>query len=369
MAENRNFLNNLCQTLRFYKNGKAVAPEQIMFNIEIPESSIVRDAQDMGISVEEHKAKSLVAKAFASLADMVVLTLSSSRRKKRRGGVGIVRILILLALALGYLGYSLKQNPVITSHPLPQALTPEQARTSETKVIRHTFQRGDNIYRIAKHAISKFVGIVPTDRQLSIYVNETINIHNATNLSTNQIKNANEIQEGQVLAFYLSNALRDLVNEEMLQVYDFFMKLTDDPLSYITGDWQERGFGSDSRHDGIDVAGLLGSNVKTPISGIVINKESPAGGRITGIVSREDGYLVYFAHLDKRFFNSGDSISAGTVVGTIGMTGRTSGPHVHVGFGIRTLDPSGVAFGRSRYKNTDPKFLYYRLAYKENGRR
>jgi len=82
MAENRAFLNNLCRTLSFYKNGKTVAPEQIMFNIEIPESSIIRDAQDMGISVEEYKEKSLVAQTFASLADMVLMTLSMKSRNK-----------------------------------------------------------------------------------------------------------------------------------------------------------------------------------------------------------------------------------------------------------------------------------------------
>ena len=81
MAENRAFLNNLCQTLRFHKKGKALAPEQIMFNIEIPESSIIRDAQDMGVSVEEYKAKSAVAQTFASLADMVIMTLSTSSTK------------------------------------------------------------------------------------------------------------------------------------------------------------------------------------------------------------------------------------------------------------------------------------------------
>jgi cellulose biosynthesis protein BcsQ len=58
MAENRAFLNNLCRTLRFYKDGKAIASEQIMFNIEIPESSMVRDAQDIGVSVYEYREKS-----------------------------------------------------------------------------------------------------------------------------------------------------------------------------------------------------------------------------------------------------------------------------------------------------------------------
>ena len=83
MAENRAFLKNLCQTMCFEKNQRMVSPEQIMFNIEIPESSIIRDAQDKGVSVEEYKAKSSVAQSFSALADMVVMTLSTSCKKSR----------------------------------------------------------------------------------------------------------------------------------------------------------------------------------------------------------------------------------------------------------------------------------------------
>ena len=369
MSKNRTFLNNLCQSLRFYKNGKTVAPEQIMFDIEIPESSIICNAQDMGISVEEYKAKSLVAQSFASLADMVTTTLNSSRRKKRKYGVGTAQLLIFAAFVLGYLEYSIRYDPVILSYPPPKAVIPEQAKVSESKIIRRTFKEDDNIYRIAKHAISKFVGIVPTMHELDAYINEMINIHNSTNPKENYIKNADDILTGQTIEFYPSSVLQNSANKEMTPVYNYFMDLVADPRPYITDDWQKRGYAGDGRHNGIDVAGILGSNVKTPISGIVVNKDTQTDGRITGVVSRADGTVVFFAHLDERYFNTGDSVSVATAIGTVGATGRAGSPRVHIGFGVKTLEPSGMAFGKYRYKETDPKFLYYRQVYNDNGRR
>jgi cellulose biosynthesis protein BcsQ len=367
--DNRTFLNNLCRSFRFYKNSVAVAPEQLILNVEIPESVMFRNAQDIGVSVEEYDAKSLAAQSFAALADTVVTTLNSNRRKKRKYDVGVAKTVIFTALVFVYVEYSRKHDPVIFPQTPPKAIMPEQAKISQTKVIRHTFKKDDSVYRVAKHAVSKFVGIVPTTYELTAYINETINIHNATNYRDNYIRNADDIRPGQTLIFYPSTVLQNRVNEEMITVYNYFMKLVDDPRSYVTGDWQERGYGEDSRHDGIDVAGLLGSNVKTPISGIVINKDTPAAGRVTGVVSRADGHVVFFAHLDIRYFNTGDSVSAGTAIGTVGVTGRTSGPHAHIGFGIKTLDQSGMVYGKNRYKETDPKFLYYRQIYKESERK
>jgi murein DD-endopeptidase MepM/ murein hydrolase activator NlpD len=88
-----------------------------------------------------------------------------------------------------------------------------------------------------------------------------------------------------------------------------------------------------------------------------------ASGRTVGIV--KDNMIVTFSHLDKRFFTNGAHVKAGQVIGTVGMTGRTSGPHVHVGYGIRTQTKSDLVFGKYTYRLTDPKLFFYRKMYLE----
>jgi len=57
--------------------------------------------------------------------------------------------------------------------------------------------------------------------------------------------------------------------------------------------------------------------------------------------------------MNERFLRTGEPVKKGQTVGTIGLTGQTSGPHVHVGYGIRSLSGDGLNFGKSYYKLTD----------------
>jgi hypothetical protein len=44
----------------------------------------------------------------------------------------------------------------------------------------------------------------------------------------------------------------------------------------------------------------------------------------------KDGTILFFAHMNERYFTSGQLVKKGQILGTIGITGQTSGPHVHV---------------------------------------
>ena len=147
----------------------------------------------------------------------------------------------------------------------------------------------------------------------------------------------------------------------LVPVYNYFVKMVDDPFAYVTGDWCERGTGGGQPHYGIDVAANLGSRVFAPLSGRVVHLTNSLAGRTLGIVN--DQTVVFFCHLNKRFFNEGSSVKQGQVIGTVGLTGRTSGPHVHVGYGIRSQSRGDMKFGGAYYRVTDPKLFFYRELY------
>ncbi len=166
------------------------------------------------------------------------------------------------------------------------------------------------------------------------------------------------------MVFYPPDGIVNPREKQLLPVYDYFLAMVDDSCSYITGDWCDRGMGGGTPHYGIDVAAKLGSKIITPIDGIVVNRESVSAGHTLGVV--REGMILTFSHMDKRFFKTGQSVRSGMAVGTVGLTGQTSGPHVHVGYGVKTVGTDGVDFGKYCYKFTDPKLFFYRERYLAN---
>jgi murein DD-endopeptidase MepM/ murein hydrolase activator NlpD len=82
-------------------------------------------------------------------------------------------------------------------------------------------------------------------------------------------------------------------------------------------------------HYGIDIAAPTGTMVVAPADGTVVLAEPDlyySGGTI--IVDHGHGLTSAFLHMDKLFVSEGDMLSQSKPLGTIGSTGRTTGPHL-----------------------------------------
>lgn len=90
-------------------------------------------------------------------------------------------------------------------------------------------------------------------------------------------------------------------------------------------------------HAGIDIAAPLGSKVLASADGVVAEVGSAKGlGQYVKLEHADGSYSIY-GHLARTTaVKEGRKVSAGDVVGRIGMTGRTTGPHLH--FGIKQGD-------------------------------
>ena len=85
-------------------------------------------------------------------------------------------------------------------------------------------------------------------------------------------------------------------------------------------------------HTGIDFSAPVGTPIRAPGSGIVINAGGgPASGWAGNYVAIRypDGTQSLMAHMSSVAVSVGQNVSACQVVGAIGMTGRTFGPHLH----------------------------------------
>jgi len=95
--------------------------------------------------------------------------------------------------------------------------------------------------------------------------------------------------------------------------------------------------GKEKFHNGIDIALPTGTEVHASSSGTVIQSyySESAGNYV--VVQDETGYTAHYMHLNSRSVAVGDVIKHGEIIGTVGSTGNSTGPHLH--FGVK--DASG----------------------------
>jgi murein DD-endopeptidase MepM/ murein hydrolase activator NlpD len=90
--------------------------------------------------------------------------------------------------------------------------------------------------------------------------------------------------------------------------------------------------GKRKMHRGVDLRARAGKKVYSVARGRVVestyNKFS--GNKVA--IRHSDGSTSYYLHLKTRRVNKGDHVISHQVIGTVGSTGRVTGPHLHFGF-------------------------------------
>lgn len=95
-------------------------------------------------------------------------------------------------------------------------------------------------------------------------------------------------------------------------------------------------------HKGIDIAYSRGTKVISTADGKVIEKAFDANGYGNYIVIKHKyGFYTRYAHMDKVYVKEGQNVEQGEVIGTLGSTGLSTGPHLHyeVRIGSQVVDP------------------------------
>ena len=98
-------------------------------------------------------------------------------------------------------------------------------------------------------------------------------------------------------------------------------------------------------HYGLDFAQKKGSPVKAMNNGVVTLAEKDlfyTGATL--IFDHGHGISTLYMHLDEIFVDIGDHVKKGDIIGTVGATGRATGPHLDIRlnwFGVR-LDPATI---------------------------
>ena len=82
-------------------------------------------------------------------------------------------------------------------------------------------------------------------------------------------------------------------------------------------------------HAGMDIKAEIGTPILAAARGVVISSgQETAYGRIIRI-EHADGFVTVYAHNLENLVEVGDRVGGGTIIATVGRSGRTSTPHVH----------------------------------------
>ena len=84
-------------------------------------------------------------------------------------------------------------------------------------------------------------------------------------------------------------------------------------------------------HEGMDFVGEQGSIIAATGDGKVTLAGPNGGYGISIMIDHGRGYETLYAHMSKKRVKVGDRIKQGQIIGYIGSTGRSSGPHLHYG--------------------------------------
>jgi murein DD-endopeptidase MepM/ murein hydrolase activator NlpD len=109
--------------------------------------------------------------------------------------------------------------------------------------------------------------------------------------------------------------------------------------------WRDDPFsGARSFHTGVDIGARRGASVRAAMEGVVsATGYSTVSGNYV-VIRHHSGYTSLYAHLDRIDVKPGRSVSQATVIGAVGSTGYSTGPHLHftVSKNGRTMNPMTV---------------------------
>jgi murein DD-endopeptidase MepM/ murein hydrolase activator NlpD len=102
--------------------------------------------------------------------------------------------------------------------------------------------------------------------------------------------------------------------------------------------------GASRMHTGTDIGAPMGTPVMAALSGRVILADMMGGYGLAVAIEHDNGARqTLYAHMSELFVKPGDVVNQGSVIGRVGSTGASTGPHLHFELRQMTTDGSWVA--------------------------
>ena len=135
------------------------------------------------------------------------------------------------------------------------------------------------------------------------------------------------------------------INSDLTYFKDDFIMPVDGIITGVYGSQRILNGKPKWPHYGIDIAAEQGTKIKSAANGIVTMAEPDlyyTGGTI--IMDHGHGISTIYSHLERLLVERGQEIKQGHIIGTVGSTGRSTGPHLdfRINWFQTRLDPMTV---------------------------
>ena len=90
-------------------------------------------------------------------------------------------------------------------------------------------------------------------------------------------------------------------------------------------------YGYEKMHNGVDLAGITGTPIYAARSGTVTTATYGSSGGYYVNISHGDGFSSIYMHMTHYIVSAGQYVNQGQVIGYMGSTGASTGPHLHFG--------------------------------------
>jgi murein DD-endopeptidase MepM/ murein hydrolase activator NlpD len=82
-------------------------------------------------------------------------------------------------------------------------------------------------------------------------------------------------------------------------------------------------------HVGVDIAAPFGTTVVAPMDGTVAFAGRKGGYGLTVVIDHGDGVATLYGHSSELMVSEGDTVKKGQAITKIGLSGHSTGPHLH----------------------------------------
>ena len=158
-----------------------------------------------------------------------------------------------------------------------------------------------------------------------------------SNLPTYDLSIGDLTQQINLLTKQMEDRTEKLGILDSLMIVDSAKKKLLPSVMPIEGGWYSSNYGwridpitgVRAFHEGMDFMAELGTPAHAAAGGMVIYSDfHPQYGNMVEI-DHGNGLISRYAHLSKRMVKNGDVVLSGGLVGAVGSTGRSTGPHLH----------------------------------------